>query len=289
MMDGSLPRKDETYEEIKSSICVSSLESCQGTLQRFSKFSKFYAQIAGLDTSELDHEVHNQLNRLNRWEVAVSYPFLMRAFDAMSLGTVTRDALLDVMIMLESFVIRRAVCGVPTNQLRRIFAQLANQVEFGDLANSTKTHLLRNNWPSDDDFRTRFLEFNLYLRGRIERCNLILWTLEHSFGHKETPQQTDQITIEHIMPQTLNRDWIDAIGAQYTEVHSKWLNTIGNLTLSAYNPELSNKPFREKKAMLSSSNLALNESLQNFEAWNATSIQDRGADLAERALKIWQR
>ena len=233
-----------------------------------------------------------RLNRLNQWEVTVAYPFLMRALDSVVSGDVNESDFVEVIRLIESYVIRRTVCGVATNQLRRIFATMSSQVEFTNQFYATaREHLEKNRWPEDAEFRTKFIEFELYSSSRVrgDRLNLVLWTLERAFGHKETPEPSNNITIEHIMPQTLTEEWKAELGADASEVHRKWLHTIGNLTLSGYNPSMSNKPFSEKKLAFAEANFALSKSINSFGTWNETSIQRRGEMLADIAVKIWKR
>ena len=290
MMDGSLPRIDETYEKVQENIRPPTPQKALTALKNFAKFSRYYAQIAGLNASGLDGVLSEQVSRLNQWEVTVAYPFLMRAMDSVESNAISQGDLVEVMRLIESYVIRRTVCGVPTNQLRRIFAQMSVQVAFNNkFYEDSRNHLMNNRWPNNNEFRSAFVEFPIYSPTRNNRTNLVLWTLERAFGHKEQPEPTNDITIEHIMPQTLSREWVNELGANASEVHERWLHTIGNLTLSGYNPPLGNKPFSEKKLVLAKANFALSASVKDFEEWNETSIQRRGDELAELALQKWKR
>ena len=289
MMDGSLPRQDDTYDEIQDRVKTPTPDEAIGTLKTYAKFAKYYGQIAELDTSGLSPKLATQFSRLNQWEVDVAYPYLMSALDLMHSGQVSEDELVAVTQSIESFVVRRTVCGVPTNQLRRIFAQVAGQIDPTDVAAYTYDRLSDNRWPSDAAFKNSLISFRLYLPSRLNRTRLILDSLEESFCHKESPDLTQNITIEHVMPQTLSGQWIEYLKPDAYAVHEQWLDTIGNLTLTGYNPELSNKSFDEKKEILAGSNLELNGSLQCFNIWNADSILARANDLADRALKIWKR
>ncbi len=287
MMDGSLPRQDDVYDEIQDRIRPTP-EEAKGALEKFYKFSGYYGQIAEL--RDVDYSTLSiPIQRLNQWEVDVAYPFLMRAFDGLSSGTISEDELVSVIGMIESFVVRRLVCGVPTNRLRRIFSQMSEQLNLDDIVVYSRNHLSNNEWPSDDEFRSKFKEFRLYIPSRLNRTRLVLNSLEASFGHKEPPELNDGITIEHIMPQTLSDEWLKDLGSEATDVYNQWLNTIGNLTLTGYNSELSNRPFTEKKAALAESNFALNAPIKEFDMWNETSIQSRANLLADRALRLWTR
>ena len=289
MMDGSLPREGNTYNVIREQLNSPTPEEVEKKMKDLSKFSHYFAQIAELNTDGMDSTILDKVRRLNQWEVNVAYPFLMKMFDGLSSNKISREELFSVMQMIESFIVRRTVCGVPTNQLRRIFAQVSGQSSFKDIVGFTQKHLSQNRWPSDDQFRVAFINFQLYNQSRQNRTYLILTTLEHSFGHKESPDLTGSISIEHIMPQKLSPEWKEYLGENASDIHNEWLHTIGNLTLTGYNPELSNKPFKKKKPLLAESNFALSKSILKVDEWNATAIENRGDELAERALHIWKR
>ena len=90
------------------------------------------------------------------------------------------------------------------------------------------------------------------------------------------------------MPHTTTDEWEKELGENWREVHEKYLNTIGNLTLTAENSKLGNKSFKEKKEILCASPLSLNRDITQIERrWDETTMIDRANDLSEKALKIW--
>lgn len=294
MMDGSLPRIEDTYDAIQKLKCLRNpnAQKVEAALEDFKRYARHYAQIAGLSNEGIDKNALEGVQRLNQWVADVAYPPLMRLFNALESKAISNNDLCEVIGMIESFLVRRGVCGIPTNQLRRVFGLMSGQVDshYGDITGFTREHLSNNRWPSDDEFRSKFVDFHLYTRGRLGRTRLVLDSLERSFGHKETPDLTgDKITIEHIMPQSLSDWWKNALVPDYSETHTQWLDTVGNLTLTGYNSELGNCPFHEKKDMLADSNFALSASILQVENWDATAIQQRGELLADRALGIWKR
>ncbi|OOP82169.1 hypothetical protein B0X28_00475, partial [Helicobacter pylori] len=104
------------------------------------------------------------------------------------------------------------------------------------------------------------------------------------------PVNTQECTIEHIMPQTLNLEWERDLGENFQAIHEKYLNTIGNLTLTGYNEKYSNNSFQEKRDMekgFKQSPLRLNQSLKDLESFGEKEIEKRANDLADWALKIW--
>ena len=141
-------------------------------------------------------------------------------------------------------------------------------------------------WPRDDDFREAVRQLPLYTDGRAEQRRLILETIEQSYGSKE-PVDLSALSIEHVMPQTLTAEWAAALGESAEERHQKTVHRIGNLTLTGYNPELSNGPFHAKRVKLAQSNVEMNKEIAREADWGFAQIEERGRRLAERALSIW--
>lgn len=297
-MDGSLPRddKDSIFNGVRGRLGFDPTDDATvKLLHDVHKFSHYYARIIGHNISGLDECINTRLRRLRVLRIGVAYPFLMKALDHISSDTITENQLAKVLRMVESFLVRRWVCGYTTRGHRQLFARMVASVDFHtDFVQSSKNHLLGDGyegwgWPSDNRFRDRFSEFRLYVPSRLARTRLVLTSLERSFESKEMPKLTEDITIEHVMPQTLSDKWIATLGQDVTEVHNHWLDTVGNLTLTGYNPKLGNRCFSKKKKYMKDSNFALTKSIVESDTWNADTIQQRGRELAERALKIWPR
>lgn len=121
---------------------------------------------------------------------------------------------------------------------------------------------------------------------RGTRLRIMLERLEESFEHKE-PADTTQAQIEHIMPQTLTPEWVGELGNNAKEHHARLLHTIGNLTLTCYNPDLSNRPYGEKRELLRNSHFELNRHFDTAERWTPSAIEARAKSLADRALTVW--
>ena len=287
MMDGSLPRNDETFDAIKEHLGKDlSEDGAIAKMREFANFAWHYRRLRQIDGANPAFD--QQALRLNTWEVEVAYPFLMQALEWTENGDITWEALVESMEIIESFVIRRAVCGLPTNRLRGIFGRMAAQAKPDGFILQTRDYLDKSDWPTDEWFSEAFASYQLYGR-RLDRTRLILDSLELHFGDKEHPDMNGPITVEHIMPQHLTDEWRTMLGPDATELHSKWLHTPGNLTLTAYNSELGNRPFSEKKTMLANSNFALSQSILERAVWDGDAIRSRGEVLVERAVRIWPR
>jgi hypothetical protein len=139
-------------------------------------------------------------------------------------------------------------------------------------------------WPTDQEFAEALLVQRIYPRRRIARYMLV--ALEEAHQHKE-PVDTTTATMEHVMPQTLSEEWRSELGSDHAAVHEKWLDTLGNLTLTGYNSELGNAPFQEKKAKLQNTHFELSRGLLTEVAWGATQIEARGRTMANLALRRW--
>ena len=186
---------------------------------------------------------------------------------------------------------RRAICGEQTRGYWQVFANLAYRLNPDKPLESLSVGLAcqRGNYrfPSDDEFRTALEERDLYGR-RV--CFDLLDRLENH-GTRE-PTDTSRYSIEHVMPQNeqLPREWQEMLGEQWPEVHRQWLHRLGNLTLTGYNSVYSDRPFSEKKTIaggFADSSVRLNRFIRESRVWTAAELEQRGKDLAHRALSIW--
>ena len=148
-----------------------------------------------------------------------------------------------------------------------------------------KTYL---RFPRDGEFKEALAHRDLYQVKRL--CGYTLLKLENH-DHKE-PISLGGLTIEHILPQTenLHPDWLAMLGPDAEQVQSRYLHTLGNLTLTGYNSELSARPFAEKrdiKGGFMDSHLRLNEDLAKLDVWNAQEIQARAAKLGDLSAEVW--
>ena len=221
----------------------------------------------------------------------VAFPFLLKVHNDCAEGVITEDNLVEIIKMCISYVFRRSICDIPTNSLNKTFATLRNEIKADDYMNSIKAFfVLRDDYkefPDDEKFEKAFVSRDIYnMRSR----NFILSHLEN-FGNK-APIIIENYTIEHIMPQNSNpRDeWKTMLGPNWREVQKTYLHTIGNLTLTAYNSEMSDNPFMVKMDMeggFKESALRLNAYLVKLTEWNEQHIKERAKLLAEKAEQIW--
>lgn len=288
MKDGALVKQGEVYFALKRRADDRSHQEVIAYLQEIAKFADYYAKLIHPEEEEKS-KLRERMKLLNRIEVTVAYPFLLNVYDDYANQRISEDDFAAIMKVVENFMLRRFVCVVPTNQLNKVFPPLyAQAAEKVSLVEGVKEVLQTKNYPRDAEFRERFVSSRLYgSSDRAVKAKLILERLESSFNNKELVPY-ENLSVEHIMPQTLTEWWKQHLGDDFEATHELLLHTIGNLTLTGYNSELSNADFSYKRQVFQDSHLNLNDWFTDRSAWNENAIRARADALAERALSVWK-
>ena len=286
MRGGNIIKQSDVYYALKENV---STTNAIDYLKELKKYSTYYQRLI-YPEFETDLELQKYFRRLNRIEVTTAYPLLLNFYSNYADKKITKDEFVTILKTLENYLIRRFVCNVPTNQLNKIFPIVYPQIEAKyptNIVEGFKTVLQGRGYPKDNEFFLRFRETKFYGGGdRQIKTKLILETLEEKFAHKEAVP-FENLTIEHIMPQTLSEWWQKHIGTDWEETHDLFLHTIGNLTLTAYNTELSNDNFPTKQETYKESHLELNKYFGDINSWTRTEIEQRAEVLAKQAVEIW--
>lgn len=211
-----------------------------------------------------------------------TYPLLLNLLHRHRVGTLSDEDLTRCVEMVAGFLLRRHICGDTSRGYGHWFANAAGAMQDSPVDDLFKV-LTDRGWPSDDRVRQHFVAFNLY---ESSYAHEVLEAFERSYGHKELADLS-KATVEHIMPQTLNGEWATMLGDQAADVHRDLLHTPGNLTLSAYNPELGNMPFPKKREKYSGSHIDLTKGLAEHETWDGVAIRRRSEELANLLCEIW--
>ena len=267
----------DTFEERYEGSGFSPME----LTKELSSFADYYEVINGRKTDQTP-EVTRALAQLNALESSTSYPLLLNLFHRRAQGKLSDADLVSALDMLSGFILRRFICGESSRGYGQLFVK-ACDVLAGNLLVALRSYMESKGWPDLGRFKVAFLNFNLYQRGY---GRVILEALEAAYAHKE-PADLSKAEIEHIMPQTLSDEWTSELGADAEKIHGEWLHTPGNLTLSAYNQELWNNRFSEKRTLYAQSNIVMNRKLTDFTKWGSEEIKSRGNVLGEMAAKIW--
>ncbi|GAA9201851.1 DUF262 and DUF1524 domain-containing protein [Helicobacter pylori] len=257
-------------------------------LKDLQKYCGYFCQI--VFKKEDDKDLNKALGFLVDLEMDVIYPLLLEFYSDYSDGVLSKDDFRRSIALIESYICRRAVCGLGTNILNRVFPSFTKRIQKDEYFKSLKAHFVclteKQRFPNNDEFKKLFITIDFY---NFKKRNIFFERLEN-FGREERVS-THEYTTEHIMPQTLTEEWERDLGENFQEIHDKYLHTIGNLTLTGYNTEYSNKSFQEKRDMekgFKNSPLRLNQGLRgDLESFGEEEIKKRANDLADLALKIW--
>lgn len=262
-------------------------------------FEKLRTCKSGLGEKRLD----DCLYRMSRLDIGVTRPFLMEVLRLNQDGKLSSQDVLMVFLTTEDYLFRRNICEVPTNALNKIFLMLNKEILRYD--GTTENYVEKfvyallskresGRFPDDEEFSTALAAKQVYLmRGKYKAY---LFERLENHGTIETKDVYTHLdnkvyTIEHIMPQHLTPAWTRALGPNSAEIHSTWLHRLANLTLTGYNPNLSNKTFAEKRDAAEggykASGLKMNQKIARKETWGLAELEERNHELVALALKIW--
>ncbi|MEV1129288.1 DUF4268 domain-containing protein [Agromyces sp. NPDC049794] len=266
----------------------------EAEVARIAKLGDVLAKI--LDPRrENNPEIRRHLVRIKAWGSATAYPVVMNILARHDAGAATPEQVVSALTYLESYFVRRIVIGRATAGLNRSLLQAVGAIADAEDAGLALRRYLstgRKHFASNAQVRDAVGTVAFYWQGRAVQKKLILQWLEESYRQKEVVSPED-LTIEHVLPQTLSDDVREELaevldeGADVAYEHERIVHTLGNLTLSGYNSEMSNSPFEMKKTWLATSGLRMNQIIAELPKWGPDEIAARSADLAERIIELW--
>lgn len=294
-------REDRLYFGFKN-FCLQQKCLIEETFEDVLLYAGYYKTIRQPMNKKNSYET--VLTRINKLDLNSCTPILLDLFIAHEHNQLSDAELTEAFCILESYMARRIICGLGTQYYNKLFVSLGAEIEklvgkdgatyidafkFAILSKTGKSR-----FPNDHDFEDKFMAFELY----NAKASVRKYFFERfeNFGNREMVAIEEQIsdgtlTIEHIMPKTLSEEWKNGLGEQWELIHSKYIDTIGNLTLTAYNSDYSNLSFMKKKTLpgrgFETSKLRLNEYVKNCDSWGECEILERARLLYELAEQIW--
>lgn len=288
---GYICKINNVYENFKRYYLDNNCEKF-AVLKDLFTYAKYYACIDLLQ--ENDDELKLYWQEFKKLDSHVVYPFLLKLYDDYSRQILIKEDFKKILQVVISYLWRRAICEIPTNSLSKTFATLYQAVDKEDYVNSViKAFVFKSNYkrfPSDYEVREKLQTKDIY---HFRLRKYLLEALENYYHKEPIDLNTANYTIEHIMPQNIehNLSWQQMLGEDWQEVHSLYLHSLGNLTITGYNAEMSNKSFVEKvngESGFKYSHLKLSESIAQCDVWNKKAIQRRTNILTDIILKIWK-
>ena len=299
VLSGEIPNVGEVYDAFKAHARTTRPDfpddksHIESLVREIRDYARHFCAIAL--GSETDADLKLAFQDLRELKVDVAYPFLLELYHDYKADRLSKADLLASVRLIEAYVFRRAICAIPTNSMNKTFATFTKALKKDRYFESVQAHFLTlpsyRRFPKDDEFHRDLHTRDLY---NFPRRSYWLRRLEN-YGRKERVA-VDEYTIEHILPQNenLSPKWREALGEEWQRIQRTWLHTLGNLTLTAYNSDYSDRAFAEKRDMpdapekgLKQSPLKLNQGLGVLESWNEDTIKIRAGKLAEIGVGVW--
>ena len=286
---GDIPNVREVYDAFKQYARSPKVTGIEALVADIRTLAGYYCAMAL--GAEQDQNLREAFHDIRELKVDVAFPFLLELYDDYDTQVLSKPELLQAVRLVESYVFRRAVCSIPTNSMNKTFATFGRALKKDRYLESMQAHFLLlpsyRRFPDDDEFKRELQLKDLY---NFRNRSYWLRRLENHSRKERVP--VDEYTIEHILPQNgnLSAQWKTELGPQWEPIQKTYLHTLGNLTLTGYNSEYSDRPFAEKREMpggFAESPLHLNQGLGNLQHWNEEAIRQRGEKLAAQAVNVW--
>lgn len=309
---------DNLYFDFKQ-FDVAARKDRKERLEEMLVYARYYEQIVKGKTGSL--RLNKKLRQLDILNSSVDMPFYLAFFHYAKENHIGEDEIFQVLDIIEAYWARRIICNLPANSLAKVFAILhydvlriivtheKRQIPVGvPYSELLKFVLLKKQgnalFPRDplltQMFKTRQIyklpiDYRYFLFERMENEN-------NPEGNRdiagEMKREERPISIEHIMPQTLNDDWRKALGDNYAEIHDTYLHTFANLTLTGWNQNYSNRKFTDKKngyydnkghfiSGFKDSGYRLSNFLKECDKWTEDEILARQAILLDKFIHLW--
>ncbi len=286
---GIISNKDRVYNNFKEYYQSLDNYDAEGFLDELTTYGEYYSWFKYCNSP--DEEVNWRLSQLQRLKSTTVYPFLLNIFeDYYMYHNIDMQMVCKTLDVILSYVMRRLLCEMPTNALNKVFASMVKDIEqYKDkvLCDRVAAVLAGKKgkvvFPNNILVRDKLLLRNSY---KFSHIKYVLEQIECRQGKEVV--SFDELTIEHIMPQTFTTKWKIDLGKKASEIYEKYVHCIGNLTVTGYNSEMSNGSFEEKKKVYRESNIYISKVLSKFDVWGEVEIIQRSEWLIKEICSIWQ-
>ncbi len=289
----SVVSKTDVYNTFKSFVFNTTNYNTEDLLADLRRYSIPYSILLG-KTKHSEGVVLNAIESLNGMQISQTFPFLLYAMEENLKGNLLSDDLVNVLKLMESYLFRRTVVGVVSGSLSHKMAKLPRVLKrhrdlrthfykyFAGLMIADKSQAY---FPKNEDFKSFLMTRDMY---KFKTSKYMYTMLENKLNPKEKIEFESDFQIEHIMPQTLTGDWKNDLGNEHVDIHEKYLNNLGNLTITKYNPEMKNLSYSAKKKHIDISRINLNHMLSSFDRFTEEEIKIRREYLTDLSLTIWE-
>lgn len=306
---------DNLYFEFKSYVERIGI-SREEIMADMTEYARYYHIFSKFKSD--NHKLNVKFRQLATIGSTVGMTFYMDFLKYAADKNIPDNQIFEVFDIIEGYWARRIMCGLPANAMNKAFAVLHHDVvrliseeakhglPESPYAEVLKYVLLKRQgngiYPTDvflsEEFKTRQvyripIAYRYFLFERMENCDNAEGKWENIVPH----MIEGDYTIEHIMPQTLSSVWRQNLGDQAERIHSQYLHTFANLTLTGYNSSYGNRPFSEKKSGyeykgkhvygFDESHFSLSNYLKTVDQWTEKELLQRQQLLYRRFLNLW--
>jgi hypothetical protein len=300
--EGVATSENKIYQELKSRLDQKSEQEVLSVIKEFTQLATYYIRISFPENNEKNSGLQRGFKRLKELNFRNCHPLLLNLYRDYENKTLSLQQFEQALGYVESYFVRRLFGDLSVQLMNKIFTNLYKDVrkrleekKSSDFVSALREELASfdtNNkgqvWPDDNSFRKSITENSVNVKD--SRVKFLLASLQEPLTKFQV--KTEDLTLEHIMPQKLTSEWKALLGDKAEEIYKNWLHTLGNLTLTpiSYNSEMSNSPFSKKLEYLRTSALTLdNQYFKNVETWDDKAIRCRAEYLANIAVKVWPR
>lgn len=286
---GEIPNVRDVYSAFKTFSQSGKVDGVEAIVAEIRDYAGYYCAMAR--GTETDPDLKIAFHDLRELRIDVAYPFLLELYADFQSGLLAKADFLAAVRLVESYIFRRAVCEIPTNSLNKTFATFGRELNKERYLWSIQAKFLLlpsyRRFPSDEEFRRQLQVRDLYnFRART------YWLRRMENHDRKERVAVDEYSVEHIMPQNkdMRPEWKVMLGEEWERIHGMRLHTLGNLTLTGYNAEYSDRPFLEKRDMkggFAQSPLRMNADLRTLDVWDEDAMVARAEQLAEFACSVW--
>ncbi len=292
--NGRPPKKTAVFEDFKKQYPHEKVDQLEKTLKELTRYSEHYRTLISPGT-ESEPAIREQIKLIHQLDITVCFPFLLQVLDDFAQKQISRTDLILLMELLQSYVWRRFIVSLPTHGLNKLFAGLYGEMDKSDYLTSFKKALFRRRgpqrWPDDSEIKQELLDRDMY---KIQSNNR-LYFLERleNYGERLPTKvyDNDEISVEHIYPQTASKEWDKLLGDKKDEME-RLKNTAANLSLSVYNSDLGNAVFAVKRDLpdkgYKASALRIDKFHAQYVAWDPLSLKRRFEQMFKRFIEVWK-
>lgn len=282
MHRGKIVTKKEMYVYFKTHMSTRNIET---EIQQIYEYSKHYTNLITI-TKHPSNKLKIVIDYVHQQETNVPNSLLLKVLSDYHNEIINEEEAESIFLLVDSYLLRCHVCDM-NKAGNKVFPEMILKIDPKQYLKSIEKILMskigNQRFPRDITIKEKLKQLPLYTNRTM--CRYMLSRLE---GEKNKERVSlDNLQIEHIMPRTLTKDWKDSLGHNFSEIHEKYLHTIGNLTLTAYNPDLSNAIFSIKQEQYKKSNITITRDLEKYEEWNKEQIEQRINMMTEDMIKIW--